>query len=113
VKEFTVKVLQNELPFDEAYRQLWEDSSPFIANAITTEALEPRLGCQCWREFNPQNSVSASSQTPRSPPSPLVLLSWRGCGRQETPVVLAKTHGRGTLQRSGVNRQDFRFQEVG
>jgi hypothetical protein len=27
VKEFTVKVLQNELPFDEAYRQLWEDSN--------------------------------------------------------------------------------------
>jgi len=45
-------------------------SSPFIANAITTETLEPRLGCQRWREFNLQNSVSASSQTPRSPPLP-------------------------------------------
>lgn len=27
VKEFTVKVLQGELTFDDAYRQLWEDSN--------------------------------------------------------------------------------------
>jgi 5-methylcytosine-specific restriction endonuclease McrA len=48
VKEFAVKVLQRELTFDDAYRQLWEDSNLRAVHHrcnydrnITTEAAQP------------------------------------------------------------------------